>query len=213
MDNNYQLQNQRAYELQMELQAQYRKNSEQLNFIAARENILGNKRMELEKQKFAVQEERWEKRKARYEEIILQPNGELELQVKNSVIDAPKRHLVNFVFVDIVKLTGLEKRERSIYMVSIRIGGNEFLIPLRKDKSGNEQYLLKKFTEVGAQFYADKKSEKLKYVVNLWGVFLTQCKTELRIPEYHGWIKDDEGRFHFIKEGESLWEDVEKMAK
>lgn len=210
---SYELQNEKQCQMQAELQLQYQKNRQELEFIATKESIITNNRTELSRRKLAMQEERTEMRKARYEEVVLCSNGEMELCVKNSMINTPKRRIANCAFVDIKRVTGMESREKVIYVVTICIDGNDSFVTILKDKSANEQYLLNKFTEAGVRFYANKKSDKLNHVGIMWNYLLLQCEEESRIPEHFGWIKDYEGKLHFIKEGEILWESIEKMAK
>lgn len=154
-----------------------------------------------------------EVKNARYETIALGADGKLKLETANPMLPIPARDFGNFDFIEINEVVGLEKGERGIFKLILNVEGNTVFTFILGNKAGKGNYLLDKLSSIGVRFYIDKKARLQKLLIDFWSIMMNRCKGESYVPEQHGWIKDRNGIFHYIEEGELLWEEVKEMAK
>lgn len=198
--------------LQEELREIYAKKQLEIEAAYAKGQMQNQIRLELDNQKALAQEYRREMRKARYSEVMIRENGELEVETKSSIISLPKRKAANFKFLDLFRLISVNG-DGPIFVLFIEIGAKEILIYLDGEKVGRGEYLLKKINEVGGKVYIESKKKKAEFLVDFWASAITYEGEELLIPVFPGWISTGRGEYRFVKEEERTWEKIAEKVK
>ena len=115
------------------------------------------KNINLEVEKNKIRQFNKEIESARFESVTLGANGKLEVKISNPIMSIPARHFGNFDFLEISELVGMESGERGIFNLILNIEGCKTFAFIIGNKAGNGNYLLEKFSSIGARFYIEKR--------------------------------------------------------
>lgn len=191
-------------------------NQQEIMKTEAKQRVITEYRMQQEQRKMQLSEIRRQAHKAEYTELHVLQNGELMLHVQTPLINVPERRAANFRFVDAVELRSTGG-ESGVICVFMEVDGREEKLFLNEKIIGKEGYFLKKLNQIGGQLYISKKSQKNEILYRLWGHILTHLsrlgESPIEIPEREGWNVTQCGEILFAGEGETLWENIWKMAK
>lgn len=191
-------------------------NQQEIMKTEAKQRVITEYRMQQEQRKMQLSEIRRQAHKAEYTELHVLNNGELMLQVQTSLLNVPERRAANFRFVDAVELSSTGG-EKGVVCVFMEVDGREERLFLNEGKIGQEGYFLKKINRIGGQLYINKKNQKNELLDGFWRHILTHLaklgERPIEIPEREGWNETQCGEILFAKEGETLWTNIQKMAK
>ncbi len=181
------------------------------NMAVDKEWRLNEAKLALAYGKMTLQELRKEQQKTRHESIAIAENGEIKRTVENAIVKVPECSCVNFQFVSLAEMVSTEGEE-GLYRLRLRIGQTVKTLVLDAQKIGNPKYFARKLTEAGATILLDKQRDRENFLVQLWSLLLSLCKTRVLVPACVGWNKD-QGKFNFVEEEAMLWEEMKKFAK
>ncbi len=181
----------------------------QKNEIKLRQRNMANS--ELEDWKYIRREWEREWRKSQCEVIEIQDNGCVVISTRNLRIDCKPRILTNLLNPSLVKVIHAEEPEEYLYLLQARILGEYREVFLWGNKLSSPRYILKKMTEIGAEFYGTEAEEKVR-VRRLMSVLVRNVSESKRIPEEPGWYIAEDMSMRFYKEGDITWEQAKKLA-
>lgn len=168
-------------------------------------------KMWAERERYLMREAEREWRKSQCEVIEIQDNGCVVIGTRNLRIDCKPRILTNLLNPSLVKVIHAEEPEEYLYLLQARILGEYREVFLWGNKLSSPRYILKKMTEIGAEFYGTEAEEKVR-VRRLMSVLVRNVSESKRIPEEPGWYIAEDMSMRFYKEGDITWEQAKKLA-
>lgn len=168
-------------------------------------------KMWTERERYLMREAEREWRKSQCEVIEIQDNGCVVISTRNLRIDCKPRILTNLLNPSLVKVIHAEEPEEYLYLLQARILGEYREVFLWGNKLSSPRYILKKMTEIGAEFYGTEAEEKVR-VRRLMSVLVRNVSESKRIPEEPGWYIAEDMSVRFYKEGDITWEQAKKLA-
>lgn len=160
-----------------------------------------------------LREQERERKKAVGERLELLSNGELQIVSENLAIEPIPRKATNMRWPTLFVLKRAVDESEQIYCIACEIGNQKKFVFLEKNASGNGSYLLRKFASSGIYFKMDTAKAK-SFAIQLLGILLSTTETEeVLLPDMAGWMKNPDGTFKFIQEGELTWEKAKKLSK
>lgn len=152
-----------------------------------------------------------ELRKSQCEEIEIQNDGCVVVETKNLRVDFAPRLITNLSYPTLWKVIHAEKPNEFLYLLKARILDKHCEVFLRGDKLSSPRYILKKMTEIGAEFYGTEAEEKVN-VRKFMGVLVRNVSECKWIPENPGWYITGDMNVKFYEKGERTWKQVKELA-
>lgn len=166
-----------------------------------------NKKLVLDDERYYRREKRRIQKEAEYREITITPNGEINVEIKNS-LNARQLSICNFTFPQLQRLYGTYGEE-GLFLLKFEIRQKEQEIYLHANKISSGKYVLDKIRAVGGMIQCKKNQDAENFVRDLI-THLIGNELVWWIPSEFGWNKH-EGYF-FVEEGEFIWKDAMKKA-
>lgn len=160
----------------------------------------------------ARKEQEAERKKSVHEEIQISQEGKLQVVTKNLQVDAIPRMVTNMEAPRLILLKRRKDESDEAFLFQFRVGKRNGEVFFNPNMVGSGTYLLKKFASQGVRFYfpgAKKKTFLLEFLS-----MMIEDMSEVRwLADSSGWVKNFDGHFEFVGEGDLTWGLVKKMAK
>lgn len=174
---------------------------------AAIAEIQETKAINVAQRKEYLKEVSIERRKAQYEELLITGEGVPVIHTCNLTFMAPRRRICNFIQPTLERCVCIKNQEVHYRFCCIK-NGKKAEFYCSGYKSGNLQYLWRKFCTAGCEFYAPKLSCQKNYLHKLWFYLLNNMQKDIWVPQHRGWQYDQNGKIIFVDEGVVLWEEI-----
>lgn len=197
--------------IQDKQQEEYRQDCREIQKAAAKAAAIESVRVDSMLRKTCIKEWETEKRKAIFEELLVEPTGEIHLVTRNLSIEAKPRSITNMKNPTLVTLKRANDLTEQIYMIKSTTGSSEKRVYLEADMAGKAYYIVRKFASAGIYFKVSIAKAKI-LAVQLLCILLESCAEEIFLADKQGWFKMPDGNFQYVEE-ELTWEQAKKMCK
>lgn len=174
-------------------------------------NASNARHFELYKGKQFLAEMEREKRRGQIEKMYVGSDGRLRVETQNLSFKGSERLIANFNFPAIKIWRSVVHSEEEIYEFSCRISDQDRSTFLNPIKCTSGMYMINKFLSIGAKIFAPNLATEKNYARNLITILINNANEIGYLPERNGWIKDQNLRVYFQREG-LTWEKVKKWS-
>ncbi len=193
---------------QAKIQQRIAENQLEIEKEAAKVYVREESKLRVLDSKMMMYQREEERRRSTYEEIVLGPDGNVIVTTRNLSIQAQPRQVTDMRSPQIYIAERASGKIRKVFILSCWIGEREKEIFLDAKKVESGTYLMGKFTEAGVSMLAP--SARAKGYVKQLIALLVRNGMEVDIPDEHGWMMTDEGKFLFVDEGRLTWEEIQE---
>lgn len=162
--------------------------------------------------RYQMKETEEERKRQQGEELVFGEDGELQLVTTNLSIETIPRRLTNMRKLKLTVLRHAEDSDDRIFRIDFKIGERNDQVYLESREVGNGSYLVKKFASQGAYFML-KSARAKEIAVKILCSLQQMSEDEEILPDEMGWIKMQDGMWHYIGEEEMTWKRAKKLAK
>lgn len=162
--------------------------------------------------KSAVKEKEDERRKSKYEEIVVDSTGEIFVRTRNLCIPAKARSIVNFSSPKLAKIVRISKEYEFAFCFEFTIDKRVVDTFFSEEKIGDRNYIYRKIKGAGGTFFCENISRAKGYASDLISRLIPDSEVRF-VPDYPGWMRLPSGKFKFVEKGELTWKTVEKKIR
>lgn len=179
---------------------------------AAKIDLRNRKKLDFEHQKVVLKEAEREKKKAQYEMVCIDQNGEVLVETKNLQIPQIRRKVVNFTHPEIIIFFRIMNPEEKIYLLCFDVNNETHYAMICPEKCGNPTYLRKKIIASGGYVMGNNIAKQKEYLTQLIALLISQAKDKHYLADDRGWYLDEKGKLKFFNK-KWTWKEAVKCAK